>query len=165
MKIMHLKIAGLTLLASLSLTAMSQAQGLAPATMTTSAAPTAKPAVVKDPSLFKDLGGLPVIQKVVADFVALMLADDRIKHTFKDTDLKRLDKTLVEQFCDLSGGGCIYTGDPMKEVHQGLQLTNAHFNALVEDLQLAMDKSDIPSHVQNRLLALLAPMQRDTVTR
>ncbi|EJN06913.1 group 1 truncated hemoglobin [Herbaspirillum sp. YR522] len=118
-----------------------------------------------DPSLFGDLGGLPVIRQVVNDFVAIMLADERIGFTFKDTNLPRLHEKLVEQFCLLSGGGCIYTGDPMKEVHQGLKLTNAHFNALVEDLQLAMDRSGIASRTQNRLLALLAPMQRDTVTR
>ncbi|WP_079214672.1 group I truncated hemoglobin [Herbaspirillum robiniae] len=123
------------------------------------------PARTADPSLFKDLGGLPVIERVVSDFVAAMLADERIKHTFAGTNLQRLDKMLVEQFCQISGGGCAYTGDPMKEVHQGLKLTNAHFNALVEDLQLAMDKNGIPSRTQNRLLALLAPMQRDTVTR
>ncbi|MBP0599478.1 group 1 truncated hemoglobin [Herbaspirillum sp. LeCh32-8] len=123
------------------------------------------PARTADPSLFNDLGGLPVIRPLVADFVAIMLQDDRIRHTFAGTNLERLDKTLVEQFCQISGGGCAYTGDPMKEVHQGLKLTNAHFNALVEDLQLAMDKHGIPSHTQNRLLALLAPMQRDTVTR
>ena len=53
----------------------------------------------------------------------------------------------------------------MREVHQGLKLSNADFNALVEDLQLAMDKNGIPSRTQNRLLALLAPMQRETVSR
>jgi hemoglobin len=97
--------------------------------------------------------------------MAAMLADPRIRHTFDGANLKRVEDKLVEQFCMLSGGGCDYTGDPMKEVHQGLKLTNADFNALVEDLQLAMDKNGIASRTQNRLLALLAPMQRDTVTR
>lgn len=118
-----------------------------------------------DASLFHDLGGLPVIRQTVQDFVAAMLADPRIRHTFDGANLKRLEDKLVEQFCMLSGGGCVYTGDPMKEVHQGLKLTNADFNALVEDLQLAMDKNGISARTQNRLLALLAPMQRDTVTR
>lgn len=39
------------------------------------------------------------------------------------------------------------------------------FNALVEDLQVAMDKSGIPSRTQNKLLALLAPMQRIVVIK
>ncbi|MBW9332243.1 MULTISPECIES: group I truncated hemoglobin [Herbaspirillum] len=118
-----------------------------------------------DGSLFRDLGGLPVIQQVVDDFMRNMLDDTRIRHTFKDSNIKRVKDKLVEQFCQLSGGGCVYTGDPMREVHQGLKLSNADFNALVEDLQLAMDKNGIPSRTQNRLLALLAPMQRETVSR
>lgn len=146
------------LMACLPLVAVAQSAAPAPASMPAAAR-------VADPTLFNDLGGLPVIRKVVDDFVAIMLADARIRFTFEGANLPRLHEKLVEQFCQLSGGGCVYTGDPMKEVHQGLKLTNAHFNALVEDLQLAMDQSGIASRTQNRLLALLAPMQRDTVTR
>ncbi|MDR9847402.1 group I truncated hemoglobin [Herbaspirillum huttiense] len=137
---------GLTLAGALGL-----AQAQAPAT--------------PDDSLFRALGGLPVIERVVQDFMDNMLADARIRHTFDNSNVKRVREKLVEQFCQLSGGGCIYTGDPMREVHQGLKLSNADFNALVEDLQLAMDKNGIPSRTQNRLLALLAPMQRETVSR
>ena len=118
-----------------------------------------------DDSLYRDLGGLEVLTRVVDDTLALALADVRIKDTFKDTDMKRLAKLITEQFCELSGGPCKYSGDPMKEVHQGLALNNMQFNALVEDLQAAMDKSNIPSRTQNKLLALLAPMQRTVVTK
>lgn len=118
-----------------------------------------------DDTLYRDLGGLEVLTKVVDDTLALALADVRIKDTFKDTDMKRLAKLITEQFCELSGGPCKYSGDPMKEVHQGLALNNMQFNALVEDLQAAMDKSNIPSRTQNKLLALLAPMQRTVVTK
>jgi len=118
-----------------------------------------------DDSLYRDLGGLDVLTKVVDDTLALALADIRIKDTFKETDMKRLAKLITEQFCELSGGPCKYSGDPMKEVHQGLALNNMQFNALVEDLQAAMDKSGIPSRTQNKLLALLAPMQRTVVTK
>ena len=142
--------------AALGLT-LACALGLAQAQTRTPATP--------DDSLFRALGGLPVIERVVQDFMDNMLADARIRHTFDNSNVKRVREKLVEQFCQLSGGGCVYTGDPMREVHQGLKLSNADFNALVEDLQLAMDKNGIPSRTQNRLLALLAPMQRDTVSR
>lgn len=146
-------------LAALLLSLSAQAQQSAPLPASARNAPGA------DTQLFNDLGGLPVLQKVVEDFVEIMLVDRRIAHTFNGSNIPRVKEKLVEQFCMLSGGGCAYTGDPMREVHQGLQLTNAHFNALVEDLQLAMDHANIPFRTQNRLLALLAPMQRDTVTR
>jgi hemoglobin len=53
----------------------------------------------------------------------------------------------------------------MSQAHKGLHLTNADFNALVEDLQSGMDKAGVPFATQNRLLARLAPMHRDVVTR
>jgi hemoglobin len=46
-----------------------------------------------------------------------------------------------------------------------LKVNRAQFNALVENLQDAMAKNDVPSRTQNRLLALLAPMHRDIVTK
>jgi hemoglobin len=49
--------------------------------------------------------------------------------------------------------------------HKGLHPTNANFNALVEDLQDAMDECAIAVPAQNRFLAGLAPMQHQVVTR
>lgn len=44
-------------------------------------------------------------------------------------------------------------------------MQQSHFNALVEVLQSAMDAQGIPFAQQNRLLALLAPMHRDVITK
>lgn len=116
-------------------------------------------------TLYEQLGSQQGVAKIVDTFVELLLADPLIGDTFKDTELKRLHRTLNEQFCVVSDGPCVYTGDPMKEVHQGFEITNASFNALVEDLQTAMDKNNVPSRVQNKLLAKLAPMQHDIVNK
>ena len=63
------------------------------------------------------------------------------------------------------GGPCTYTGNDMAKVHRGLGIDRAAFNALVEDLQMAMNKHDIPFRAQNKLLAKLAPMHRDVITK
>jgi hemoglobin len=52
----------------------------------------------------------------------------------------------------------------MAESHAGLGITRADFNALVEDLQTAMNARGIPFRAQNKLLAVLAPMHREVVT-
>ena len=64
----------------------------------------------------------------------------------------------------MAGGPCEYSGDEMMIVHEKLGVTSAHFNALAEDLQLAMEKCNIPFSVQNKFIAKLAPMKRDIVT-
>jgi hemoglobin len=53
----------------------------------------------------------------------------------------------------------------MKTIHADLAINRAQFNALVENLQDAMAKNDVPSREQNRLLARLAPMHREVVTK
>lgn len=118
-----------------------------------------------DDSTFQGLGGKPGIKRIVDTLVPMLLADPRIKESFKDIDMKNLAMRLEEQFCELSGGPCVYKGKDMKEIHDGLNITNAQFNALAEDLQLAMEQVGVPSRVQNKLVAKLAPMQRGIVTK
>jgi hemoglobin len=114
---------------------------------------------------FHGLGGKPGIKKIVDTLIPLVLADARISESFKDIDMKNLAMRLEEQFCALSGGPCEYKGKDMKEIHDGLNVTNAQFNALAEDLQLAMDHSGVATSVQNKLIAKLAPMQKTVVTK
>jgi hemoglobin len=126
---------------------------------------TLAPVHAADDSTYQGLGGRQGIQNIVATLVELIKADSRIKESFSDSDMKNVAKRLEEQFCVLSGGPCKYEGEPMKEVHGGLKITNAQFNALAEDLQIAMERHGVASAVQNKLVAKLAPMQRDIVTK
>jgi hemoglobin len=116
-------------------------------------------------SVYQAMGGRGGIKAIVDDFLQLVLADARIKKTFQDADLEHLAMRLNEQFCELGGGPCKYGGKDMKTIHADLHITNAQFNALAEDLQLAMDKHGVPAREQNKLLAKLAPMQHSIVTQ
>jgi hemoglobin len=115
--------------------------------------------------LFNAFNGKPGVDRVVADLIALSVADPRIADIFKGHDLGRLNRTLAEQVCYLLGGGCAYTGRDMKAVHTDMGLQTADLNALVENLQRAMDKEGVPFRAQNKLLAKLAPMKPDIVER
>ncbi len=120
---------------------------------------------IADDSTYQGLGGKPGIKKIVDTLLPIVLADPRIKDSFKDSDMKNLAMRLEEQFCALSGGPCTYKGKDMVDIHDGLNITNAQFNALTEDLQVAMERSGVPSRIQNKLVAKLAPMQRGIVTK
>ena len=116
-------------------------------------------------ALFEAFNGEAGISRVVDDMVDRNLADPRIKDIFAASDLVRLRRTLKEQFCFILNGPCDYTGMDMKSSHADHGITNREFNALVENLQLAMNTEGVPFRAQNKLLAKLAPMQRDVVTR
>ena len=118
-----------------------------------------------DRSLFERLGGYEVIERFVGDGVDNVLADDRINELFEGADIENLKFQLSEQICDLSGGPCIYDGMSMEESHFGLNITEAEFNALVEDFQRAMRDNGIPYGLENQVVALLAPMKPAIIRR
>ncbi len=133
------------------------------------AAPAKAQTPYTEDSTFRGLGGKPGIARIVRTFMPLALADPRIKATFEDFDMEQLAERLAEQLCEFSGGPCRYTGKykgkDMESVHIDLKISNAQFNALAEDLQLAMERNGVAARVQNTLIARLAPMQRAIVTR
>ena len=146
----------LGLLCSSLLALPALAQGTAPTTTTIT---TNAPA-----GLYQALGETAGITRLMDDFVNRLLIDPRIGGHFKEAKPQPLKDSLTRQICQLSGGPCQYTGPDMKTAHGEMDITKANFHALVEVLQAAMDAQGIAFSQQNRLLALLAPMQRDVIT-
>lgn len=118
-----------------------------------------------DASLFDRMGGAPVLAKVVDQSLDLSMSDPRTKRSFQKINLKRLREKLNEQICALSNGPCQYVGDSMKDVHGGLDITDAEFNGMVEHLTTALNANGVGLREKNELLKLLAPMKRDVVTQ
>ena len=109
------------------------------------------------------LGGQGAITAVVDDFVGNVAADNRINKFFAKTDIPRLKRLLVEQICAGTGGPCTYTGRDMKSAHAGMGITDAQFNALVEDLVKSLDKFKVPEKEKGELLGILGPMKPSIV--
>ena len=124
------------------------------------AGPTQPPA---DDTLYRQLGERAGITAIVDRFLLVLSDDLRIVHLFADTNISRFRAKLIEQICAESGGPCTYTGDSMAQVHAGMAITDAGFNALVEDLQIAMEDVNVPTAAQNRLLARLAAMHGEVM--
>jgi hemoglobin len=121
-------------------------------------------------TLYDRLGGTTAIATVVDGFVANVAADARINkfftHVASDTAAMRgFKQKLVDQICQGTGGPCTYTGKDMKTAHQGMGLTNADFDALVEDLVKALDAAGVAQADKDELLGVLGPMRTDIVTK
>lgn len=114
---------------------------------------------------YEDFGSKEGLMKVVDDTMINLLADARTKPFFEKADQTRIKEKLVEQFCVEIEGPCTYTGQTMKRAHKGHDINSAHFYALVEALQKAMDKNKIPNRAQNKLLSKLAPMHKDIINK
>ncbi len=96
---------------------LKQALGL----LLTAAAATAGAA--GGPTLYDKIGGEAKMRATVHEFVNIMEADDRINFTFANTDLKKFEQLLFEQLCNLTDGGCKYTGRDMYTSHAKLNIT------------------------------------------
>jgi hemoglobin len=116
-------------------------------------------------TLYERLGGVDAIKAVVDDFVGNVAADKRINRYFAKADIIRLKRNLVDQICQGTGGPCVYRGRSMKEAHAGMGVRGRDFNALVGDLGKSLNKFKVPAREQKELVAILAPMKKDIVTR
>src|SRR5215467_4324122 len=120
-------------------------------------------APMQQKSLYERLGGKDAITAVVDDFVANVAADNRINKFFVKTNIPNLKRNLVDQICQATGGPCTYTGRDMKTAHKGMGVTDADFNALVEDLQKSLNKFKVPDKEQGELLSILGSLKPQIV--
>ena len=118
------------------------------------------------PSLYKRLGGRDAIARVVGDFVANVVADQRIARRFTSLPapaVEKLKSNLADQICDATGGPCSYLGRDMKATHAGMKITETEWNATVEGLVKALDKNKVGAKEKEELLGALGPMKKDIV--
>lgn len=120
---------------------------------------------VQDKNLYDDLGGKQGIDLLTEKFLWHVLEDERIVQRFVKSDIRRFQKMFSELICELSGGPCEYSGDNMQLTHAGHDIGEAEFNAVVESLLNAMEELDLSVSTQNRLIARLAPMHKDIVSK
>jgi len=118
---------------------------------------------VAERPLYERLGGKDAISAVVDDFVANVAADTRINGRFAKTDIPHLKQMLVDQICQATGGPCTYNGRSMPDAHKGMHITEADFNALVEDLTRSLDKFKVGEREKTELLTALGGMKGQIV--
>jgi hemoglobin len=118
-------------------------------------------------TLYDRLGGKEGVSAVVDLFAKNLTADPRVNKLFKKSkdNLDHFKQALADQLCQAAGGGCTYGGKPMKDVHKGMQITDSQFDAVVEDLKLALDEKGVGETEKSELFAAIAPMREDIVEK
>jgi hemoglobin len=126
-------------------------------------------------SLYDRLGGEKGVAAIVDDFVTRALADPRVNWERKGIkrggvlgigvksaewkpDPGSVDamKKHIAQFVSIATGGPTqYDGQEMRQVHKGLNISNAEFDAAVGDLKASLDKLSVGVDEQKELLAIV----------
>lgn len=120
-------------------------------------------ACASQPSVYQRLGGTPIITQIADNFIEQISYDETIFTYFAESDAQRFRDKFIEHLCVHTGGPCTYTGDDMVRVHQGMNITEADFNRVVQLLVNAMEKAGVPFPLQNEVLAVLAPMRSEII--
>ena len=114
-------------------------------------------------TLFERLGGTAGVSTVVGLSLTRAAQARNTQRSFDGIKIEAIQKSLTQQICSLTGGGCVYEGETMARAHQDLKITASEFDALVEILRQELDRAGIAAVAKNELLRLLAPMKRDIV--
>jgi hemoglobin len=126
-------------------------------------------------SLFDRLGGEQGINAIVDDWVTRALADPRVNWERKGVrqggltlsrgkslewnaspeNVARMKKHIAQFVSTATGGPSKYEGRDMKEVHTGMRISNAEFDASIGDLKASLDKLGVPTEEQKELLSII----------
>lgn len=116
-----------------------------------------------EPALYQRLGGTPGIAAVVDDFVDNVRADPRINKRFAAADIPHTKQMLTELFCQDTGGPCTYTGRSLKDIHRGMDISGADFDAMAGDMTTTLDKFKLPPRERTEVMSLFGSLRGDVV--
>lgn len=122
-------------------------------------------------SLFDRLGGIYPIAAVVDDFVDRVMHDARLNanpkvneahHKVHPAGFKYL---VTEMVCWATGGPQKYTGRSMFDSHQHLDITEAEWQAFMDDLKQTFDKFGVPEAERQELTAIVESTKKEIVLK
>ena len=121
------------------------------------------------PSLYERLGGIYSIATVVDDLIDRVMNDPRLNanplvneahHKVPPAGFKYL---VTEMVGWASGGPQKYTGRPMRESHDHLNITPKEWEAFMDDFQQSLDKFSVLPAEQAELKAIVNSTYGDIV--
>jgi len=127
------------------------------------------PTQPQKPTLHERLGGIYSIATVIDELIDRVMNDPRLNanpavneahHKVPPAGFKYL---VTEMVGWASGGPQKYTGRPMRESHEHLNITPKEWDAFMDDLQQTLDKFKVPAAEQEELKAIVQSTYGDIV--
>ncbi|HEV2911944.1 MAG TPA: group 1 truncated hemoglobin [Pyrinomonadaceae bacterium] len=124
------------------------------------------PEPAKEKSLYERVGGYDALASVVDEFMKRLAADKQLARFLvglSDDSKKRLRQHLLNQFCQATGGPCVYTGREMKTVHTGLKITESDWDIAAKALVETLDKFQVPKKEKDEIVNFVVGLKKDIV--
>ncbi|EER13985.1 Cyanoglobin, putative [Perkinsus marinus ATCC 50983] len=113
-------------------------------------------------SLYETIGGAPAVDAAVELFYKKNLSDERIKNVFAKTDMSKLKDHQRNFLTYAFGGPNNYTGRSMRAAHEGYNITELQFDAVVENLTNTLKELGVGQDSIDQVIAI-ASGQHDNV--
>jgi hemoglobin len=123
----------------------------------------------QDRTLYERLGGLPAISLVLSDFVdvfiqdPMILANPAVRERKTPESAPYIKYQVTSLVCEATGGPCEYSGLDLREAHDGLNVSEAEWERMVEIFSETLNRHGVPEQEQQDLFAILGPTKADIV--
>jgi hemoglobin len=125
-------------------------------------------AAAQDKTLYERLGGFDRIAAIMDDFGGRLAGTDQFKRFFvghsKDSE-QRQRQLVIELFCQITGGPCVYIGRDLKTAHTGLGVTKADWDTASKMFVESLAKFKVGDKEQQELGALVGKYEKDIVEK
>jgi len=119
----------------------------------------------REDSLYQNLGGKAAIDAVVDAFYVKVLADKRVKDFFADVSMDKQRRKQKEFLSFAFGGPLPWTGKDMRKAHEGMGLTEEHFNAIAENLVGTLKDFKVKQELIDQVVAIAVSTKDDVLGR
>lgn len=116
-------------------------------------------------SLYDRLGGEAAVDAAVDIFYRKVLSDPRISHFFDTVDMDR-QRAKQKSFLTVAfGGPNQYSGKDMRAAHAHMKLTEAHFDAVMENLGGTLKELGVPDALIGEAAAIALSVKNEVLNR
>ncbi|EGR32641.1 protozoan cyanobacterial globin family protein, putative, partial [Ichthyophthirius multifiliis] len=85
-------------------------------------------------SIYEQLGGQKSLEALSKQLYDKILADNKIKHFFVNTDINHQIKQQCDFLTMCFGGPNNYKGKTMRDTHRGMGITDEEFNIVIQHI-------------------------------
>jgi hemoglobin len=109
---------------------------------------------MSEASLYERLGGEERIRAITADILDNHLKNKTVSVRYLDSDRERVIQVVTEFICAGTGGPQEYTGKDMLTTHRGMNINEAEYLAVVDDIMAALDSNNVGEREKQEMLMI-----------
>jgi hemoglobin len=117
----------------------------------------------KDATLYERLGRRPGIEKIVEKIWVNHTSNSVIKQRYVKSNPAEVKRLVTEMCCAGFGGPEAYTGKDMVAAHTGMNINEAEFIAVCDDVLDALDQCQVGKREKAEILCILSSLKPEVV--